>query len=342
MKFLRFIVVLFTAFSTVNTNAQQRPHYTQYIMNNFIINPAVAGIENYWDAKLSHRAQWVGLQDAPVTTYFTIHGPLKKSAYGRETATTFHARGDNPRGQAYWQEYQKAEPHMGFGATFISDQTGPLKRTAANVALSYHIGISEQTSLSGGLSFGFNQMTLDADKLQFANPLDPVVASSGLLDRFTPDISAGLWLYSRDYFVGAAIQQAIPQRLYFSDGIVGWDQAKKLVPHIFVTAGTRLFLSEDWAVLPSAMLRFVQPLPMGFDLNMKFQYQDYFWFGGGYRYQDGFSGMFGLNISNTFNLGYSYDFTTSQLNTVSRGSHEILLGFLIGNRYGDWCPRNNW
>ena len=81
---------------------------------------------------------------------------------------------------------------------------------------------------------------------------------------------------------------------------------------------------------------------MGFDLNMKFQYQDYFWFGGGYRYQDGFSGMFGLNISNTFNLGYSYDFTTSQLNTVSRGSHEILLGFLIGNRYGDWCPRNNW
>jgi type IX secretion system PorP/SprF family membrane protein len=114
------------------------------------------------------------------------------------------------------------------------------------------------------------------------------------------------------------------------------------VPHIFITAGTRLFLSEDWAVLPSAMLRFVQPLPMGFDLNMKFQYQDYFWFGGGYRYQDGFSGMFGLNISNTFNLGYSYDFTTSQLNTVSRGSHEILLGFLIGNRYGDWCPRNNW
>lgn len=37
--------------------AQQRPYYTQYIMNNYIINPAVAGIENYWDVKASHRLQ---------------------------------------------------------------------------------------------------------------------------------------------------------------------------------------------------------------------------------------------------------------------------------------------
>jgi hypothetical protein len=26
--------------------AQQRPQYTQYILNNFILNPAIAGIEN--------------------------------------------------------------------------------------------------------------------------------------------------------------------------------------------------------------------------------------------------------------------------------------------------------
>ena len=59
--------------------AQQRPHYTQYILNNYIINPAVAGIENYTDVKISHRHQWVGIQDAPVTTYLTIHGPLKRA-----------------------------------------------------------------------------------------------------------------------------------------------------------------------------------------------------------------------------------------------------------------------
>ena len=58
--------------------AQQLPQYTQYILNNYLLNPAVSGIENYTDIKISHRHQWAGIQDAPVTTYFTIHGPLGK------------------------------------------------------------------------------------------------------------------------------------------------------------------------------------------------------------------------------------------------------------------------
>src|SRR4028119_333752 len=101
--------------------AQQLPHYTQYILNNFIINPAVAGIENYTDVKISHRHQWVGIDGAPVTTYLTIHGPLKKSDYERETATGFHASGENPRGKAYWQDYTRAEAHGGVGLTIINE-----------------------------------------------------------------------------------------------------------------------------------------------------------------------------------------------------------------------------
>ena len=33
--------------------AQQKPQYTQYVLNNYIINPALSGIENYMDVKLS-------------------------------------------------------------------------------------------------------------------------------------------------------------------------------------------------------------------------------------------------------------------------------------------------
>jgi type IX secretion system PorP/SprF family membrane protein len=341
MNWKRFLVV-FGLLGCLYASAQQRPYYTQYIMNSYIINPAVAGIENYWDVKASHRMQWVGLQDAPVTTYITIHGPLNKSDYGRETATGFHANGSNPRGEAYWQDYTSAEPHHGVGFTMVNDKTGPLNRFAAYGTYAYHMGIGPRTSLSGGVSVGFTNMSLDASKLNFGNTtVDPAVSGSGVINQIKPDLSVGLWLYSADYFLGLSAQQIIPQPVTYSNNTVSLEQGQ-LVPHLYFSAGYRIQLSEDISLLPSTLIRYVSPLPLGFDANVKLQYQDLLWGGASYRYQDGFAVMAGLNISNKFNIGYSYDMQTSNLNTVSKGTHEILLGFTIGNRYGDWCPRNMW
>jgi type IX secretion system PorP/SprF family membrane protein len=329
-------------FACTMVAAQQRPYYTQYIMNNYIINPAVAGIENYWDVKASHRMQWVGLQDAPVTTYLTIHGPLSKSAYDRESATSFRAEGQNPRGEAYWRDYVAPDPHHGIGFTVLNDRTGPLNRFAAYGTYSYHLPLSPSTSLAMGVSAGITNMSLDASKLNFGTTtVDPAVAGSGVINRIKPDISAGIWLYSKNYFLGIAAQQIIPQQIAFSDNTV-YLQNGKLLPHIFVSAGYRMQLSDDISFLPSALLRYISPLPLGLDINAKFQYQDLLWAGASYRYQDGFAAMVGVNLNRSINIGYSYDMQTSNLNTVSRGTHEILIGFLLGNKYGDWCPRNLW
>jgi len=66
------------------------------------------------------------------------------------------------------------------------------------------------------------------------------------------------------------------------------------------------------------------------------------WIGGGYRVGNGYIGMLGLNVGNTFNVGYAYDYTTTALKSASRGTHEIIIGFLLGNRFDDSCPRNVW
>ena len=333
-------LLMFILFSTT-INAQQRPYYTQYVLNNYIINPAVAGIENYTDIKLSHRAQWVGLQGAPVTTYFTIHAPLKKSNYGeRENPTSFHAQGENPRGTPYWQNYQKPDPHHGVGFTILNDKTGPLNRFAAYGTYAYHIAISANTNLSFGVSAGITQLSIDNSKVDFGNnSVDPAVNISSTLNNIRPDLSAGLWLYSKNYFAGIALQQIIPQNIIFSGTGVQLDNSR-LVPHIFLQAGVRLYVNDDITLLPSVMVRYINPLPLGVDINVKVQYQDLFWVGTSYRYQDSFSGMLGVNLSNSINISYSYDVTTSNLNTVSRGTHEFLVGFLLGNKYGDWCPKN--
>lgn len=336
------IIFILCCWISVSVTAQQRPYYTQYIMNNYIINPAVAGIENYWDVKASHRMQWVGLQDAPVTTYLTIHGPLKKSNYERESPTTFRARGENPRGEAYWRDYTAADPHAGVGFTIINDKTGPLNRFAAYGTYAYHVGLSPKTNLSAGVSVGMTNVSLDASKLDFgAITVDPAVGSSGVINRLKPDVSAGLWLYSKDYFVGLSAQQIIPQNVSFSDNTVSLTGGK-LIPHLFLSAGYRMQLSDDVTFLPSMLIRYISPLPVGYDVNAKFQYQDIMWLGASYRYNDGFAAMLGVNLNHSINIGYSYDIQTSKLNTVSRGTHEILIGFLLGNKWGDWCPRNLW
>jgi len=320
--------------------AQQRPHYSQYIFNNYILNPALTGIENYTDLKLSHRHQWAGIDGAPVTTYLTLHGPLGKDDY-RTTATSFEVPGENPRGKAYWENYTAPKPHHGIGLQVVNDKTGPLNNFSAQATYAYHIGLTPKTSLAAGVGAGIRNISLDRSKLDFGNTqVDPAVYSSGQLNRLKPDVSAGLWLYSANYFIGASAQQILPQTIQFSDATV---TAKgKLIPHFFLTGGYLFFLSDDLTWLPSIMLKYVQPSGIQADLNAKLQYRDRVWIGAGVRSQDGITAMTGVNISGTMHVGYAYDYTTSRLSSVSRGTHEILIGFLLGNKFGDLCPRNVW
>ena len=68
----RFFLLLAVSSISTAVMSQAKPAYSQYILNNYILNPAVAGIENYTDVKLSYRKQWAGIEGAPVTTYMSM------------------------------------------------------------------------------------------------------------------------------------------------------------------------------------------------------------------------------------------------------------------------------
>jgi type IX secretion system PorP/SprF family membrane protein len=314
--------------------AQQQPYYTQYMMNNFILNPALAGIENYWDLKVSYRNQWVGLNGAPTTMYLTINAPLGKTPYDYETPVTVpDLQAKNLGAKQFQMEYTAPPAHSGLGFTILNDKTGPLSRIAAYGSYAYHIPVGRKTSLSFGVSLGVQEITLDASSVDFgqANPVDPAIAGSGYLDKLEPDINAGLWLSNKSFFVGLSAQQIVAVPINATDGTSSGGvelQTGKLIPHTFLTGGYKFWISDDVSLMPSVMFRFVQPLPVGVDVNAKIEYQDLLWVGFSYRYQEGFAGMLGVTISSMFNLSYAYDYTTTQLNTVSNGTHEIVLGFL--------------
>ena len=142
----------------------------------------------------------------------------------------------------------------------------PLNRFAAFGTYSYHLGISNTTSLAAGISAGITNMSLDASKLNFGTTtVDPAVASSGLINQIRPDISAGLWLYSKDYFVGVAAQQIVPQNIAFSNNTV-YVEKGKLVPHMFISAGYRMQLSRDVSLIA------IYINPLCFTITIGFRY----------------------------------------------------------------------
>jgi len=59
------------------------------------------------------------------------------------------------------------------------------------------------------------------------------------------------------------------------------------------------------------------------------------------RLQYGYAAMAGMTIHNNFLVSYSYDYSTTQINTVSHGTHEIMLGFII-NKTKETCPQRIW
>lgn len=337
----KWIITGISMLLAVNGWAQQKPHYTQYILNQYIINPALSGIENYIDVKVSHRHQWTGLSGGPVTTYVTVQGPINKKDY-RTNATSFAIPGENPRGHRYWEEYEASAPHHGIGMQLINDVTGPLSNLSVYGTYAYHIGLSPRTSLSAGFGAGISRFSLKSSSLDFANTtVDPVVYSSGVLNRTKFDMTAGLYLYAADYFVGVSAQQIVPNKLNYADHTIT-TASGSTVPHFFFTTGYHFLLSEDVNLIPSLMVKYIDPLPLQVEVNTKLQYRDMIWIGASYRHKDSFAGMVGFNISNTVNLGYSYDNATTALASYNRGTHELVLGFIIGNKYDDGCPRNVW
>lgn len=326
----RSLLVFFVSALTLQfAIAQQKPQYTQYVLNNMLVNPAVTGIENYIGIKTGYRSQWTGLQGAPVTSYITGSIPFGSDFVGGDAAALSGGNEANPYSRLYTQNYEASAPHHGLGFMVVSDQAGPISTSNLDLTYAYHLGLTSTFNLAVGVEAGMNHISLNTSELILENPLDPAIAN-GSNSQWKPDLGVGVWGYSSNYFFGVSALQLLSQNQYFSTKS-SVNQAKT-VPQFLVSGGFKVFLTDDVTLLPSTLVKFIKPLPVTYDVNMKLAFKDRFWIGGAYRNGDAVAGMFGLNISSLINISYSYDYTTSALRTVSNGTHEIVIGIMLNNR----------
>ncbi|WP_205499888.1 PorP/SprF family type IX secretion system membrane protein [Rufibacter psychrotolerans] len=339
MKKLATIVFLFALWAPAM--AQQKAQYSQYLFNNFLLNPALSGIESYTDVRFGTRRQWVGIEGAPVSYYVSGHSSFgtsdRNSPNGPGTGKGFIPRmpSKNPRAT----RYHKARAHHGFGAMAQVDKTGPLSTTNASLTYAYHHPITRRVNMSVGLLGGVVQTRLDANAIRLNHQQDPTLRP-GTMSRTNFDLGLGTWVYSDYFYVGVSAAQLLTTRISQSEGPLEAEQ--KLQPHFFMTAGYRFRVRYDLSFEPSVMLKLASPSPLAVDVNAKMTYANRFWAGVSYRHGDAVAALAGVNVNHVLDFGYSYDLTTSGLNSASAGSHELVVGIKLRNKARVLCPEWLW
>lgn len=340
------LIIIFTSFSLI-VFAQSKPQYSQYMMNSYLINPAVSGIEDFIDVKTGYRNQWTDFPGAPVTYYVSANMPLGKPDR-TSTGVTPNISKTIRRPLSLSTEYKgvsRVPGHHGVGIVFVSDHIGAAVQNSLTASYAYHLPITGALKLSLGASGGITQYSLDFSKIQVKDNPDQAILASGQLAAIQPSINVGAWLYSRKFFVGISLNQLIFDNFNYATkaaatGSYSW--LGTTYPHAFLTAGYRYQINEEWAIIPSTMVKRVGQAPITYDINLKAIHKDRFWFGGSYRHKDAVVGLLGVNINSFINLGYSYDFTLSDINQRSKGSHEVVVGIMLNNRQSIICPQNLW
>ncbi|HEX8546967.1 MAG TPA: type IX secretion system membrane protein PorP/SprF [Cytophagaceae bacterium] len=347
------LFLLFVLGSPIVLVAQQMPQFSMYIWNNYLINPAIGGAENSLDVKLGYRNQWVGLEGAPRTMYLTVHTQLGKRLQNDEDIDVPLKHGDHrpysnvQRALKYKKKKlpkppssYKARGHHGVGFQIMNDRIGPFNVNMMLLSYSYHLPLGKNVYASLGTYMGFKNYNLNTSFISLTDVNDNAIGNQ--LSSMVPDGTLGGLVYGDRFYGGFSVNQIMNYKLQFSDiqaAIQG-----RLARHYYLYGGYKIRMpNNDFTVVPSIMIRHLPNTRPSIDLNAKFNYMDVLWTGFSYRHKDSFIGMLGFHFANQWDLGYSYDFTTSALTKYNSGTHEVILGYRLINKKTTGCkPSYVW
>ena len=298
MKKISFLILAFIFSGSLYS--QQLPQLTQFMDNNYVLNPAFAGMEDYYQVRTSIRNQWTGIADAPSTTILSIYG--------------------------------QQEENIGLGGVIFNDQFGPTSRTGGAVSYAYHLSLTEKVNLSLALSGGFTQFKIDKNGWNVANPNAPLTQGDVIVET-VPDATFGFNFYSKDWYLGLAVPQLLTSNLNLLDdnlaNALTSEQSGNLSRHIYVMGAYKFKANSKLELEPSFLLKSVAPTPMQFDFATRAIYDNKIWIGGSYRSTGDIGALLGYSVNDRYIIGYSYDILNSELADYSSGSHEFMLAIKL-------------
>jgi type IX secretion system PorP/SprF family membrane protein len=299
-----------------NLMAQQLPLYSQYVLNGFMVNPAMAGHDGYTSFNTTARQQWLGFTEAPRTYSASWQTRLMRRSYkiiNRQVASNNKLR-------------PATMGRVGLGAYLINDVNAKVATTGASFTYAYHI-IMNNRQLSFGLAVKAFQYRLASDRLFFGEDGDPVLDGDFRAVAYSPDADFGVFFQDHDYFIGASISNLLETAIKTGGShLPGWGTER----HYWLMGAYRFHLSDFLDLEPGALLKTPENWNPQGDFTMKLYFNELFWGGLSYRTDNSMILLLGVKVDG-INFGYSFDWAFSEIAHFNYGSHEVTLSYKIGD-----------
>lgn len=310
---MRYTLIVLLPGFFVSVYGQQQPVFSQYMLDKFIVNPAVAGANGITTINLLSRQQVVGLENAPQTFALNAQSRLLEDSY---ILRRLRLKKDDTK--------KSRSGRVGLAGAIYTDRNGILSRTGFQGTYAYHINIKNRWQLSGGLTVHGYQFKVDDTGVPVADEGDPLLANNSKT-FFVPDASAGLFVTNGVVYGGIAMTDMLASQLKIGKEVFSdYETLRKYN----VLAGAKFSVGGSWAVEPSVLLQGNRTQFL-VDLNARIYYTDNFWAGISYRSVQSAVFMIGGKIDRLY-LGYAYDMNTGPVSSYASGSHEVIIGIRIG------------
>lgn len=296
LSLLFLIVCLWPVFSQFDAQL------SQYMFHNSAFNPAAVGEGEMIQITGQHRIQWVGMPNAGQTTIFSINSPLKIE-----------------------------KSHHGIGFRFLNENVGLFTNQTAHLQYAYKKYLTGGV-LSFGADIGFVSLGFHGDSVNTPLHRIPIgqyheISSDLQIPQISVvgmsfDMSVGMFYSAPTYYAGLSYSHLNSPTVSWSDNI-----DFKVVGTLFFTGGYNWVLPDPKFVFKPSTLLKTDFSSLQLDVTARLEYDNKYWGGLSYRIQDAVVFLAGINIAGGMSLGYSYDLPTSQIITVSSGSHEIVLAY---------------
>jgi type IX secretion system PorP/SprF family membrane protein len=307
--FFAFIIYITTSLAL----KAQDPEFSQFYANPLYLNPALTGTSAMPRFTSNYRNQWPNQGNTFVTYNFTYDGYVSSIRSG-----------------------------LGGKIMYDRELNGVINTIYSSFLYSYHVQASNRMFFSMALEAGFISKQFNTSQLIFPGMIDqgtgtitgsyPLPFEDG--HKIFPDISFGVVGQMDDVYFGLALHHLTQP----DQSIIEGDHIGRLPIKMTLHVGAkghrfhRSLLSREFTISPNLIYQqqgsFKQ---INAGLYLK---EDWFTFGLWYRNNlsirpDAAIAMVGIQ-NERFHLGYSFDFSLSELSAYSYGSHEVSLTFFFG------------